>query len=282
MKSYALQKVSSKRENSTKLTGGRPMKSYQLASKNRLDKKSPKLTGDNEMKSNRLEKSQLVGNREFTLIELLITIAIIAILAAMLLPTLNKARDKAKAITCTNNLKQFGTAMALYQDDNDGMPVQRDVQDYGRSNSYWADRIAVYVGVKLPSPTCGDDITIAIGKGKASIFQCPSISKMWATVPTYKLAYGRFDRTHHEPRDGGRYKNTSNSLIMVDGDNDSYSSWRLTSMYADGMLGQAQGPHSRFNNILYWDGHVNPLEVRLDQATGRWGLHYKFYPEIWK
>jgi prepilin-type N-terminal cleavage/methylation domain-containing protein/prepilin-type processing-associated H-X9-DG protein len=98
-------------------------------------------------------------NRAFTLIELIIVIAIIAILAALLLPAVSRTKELGRSAVCLNNLHQIGIGLQIYVQDNQNfLPVM-----YDRPTN----------NTPPPGPAI-NQVLLPYVSGVSNIFQCPS------------------------------------------------------------------------------------------------------------
>ena len=241
--------------------------------------------------------------QKFTLIELLVVVAIIGILASMLLPSLARARDRAKTAVCKSNQKQIGLGQASYNDDSDGILVQ--------TGYFWANTLGSGHYLDVPKVDAFDGSSLDKEVETNSVFYCPSgmtdrISthaksgqwnwinmqetlRPWRSGNSSQAGPGGYDVWYGVVGSGGQDADAStnwrlNTWRVNDVNNDD---WPKIEMMPDasrsaqihdgthhmhtykGTGGRVSSRHndSKFTNFLFYDGHAVTVAYSVAVAS---------------
>jgi prepilin-type processing-associated H-X9-DG protein len=193
-------------------------------------------------------------NKEFTLVELLVVIATIALLISLLLPALQKAKESGRRSGCASNLKQIGVGFIMYIGDNNEWVPQ--VEGTPKWNGWYRDICPTYVS-------------------STKIFECPtslsegSIRKVPEAFSSTTNVEGRFGYGYNyvRPYYGltwlyqkiNQIKRPTNTILICDSYGDETSSPPGRYAYAVTAGTSARRPSARHDNganLLFFDGHV--------------------------
>lgn len=234
-------------------------------------------------------KSRSIKASGFTLVEMLVVLAIIGILAAILFPAFSRVREGANRATCASNLKQLGLGFQLYTRDNGGFYPPITPWRGSAWCSLWADRIYPYVR----SEQVFECPTIEGGEFKAG---CPAEYNDADVNPALiqdgrRVHYhGSYDvNTFSGYRDidanGGvisfpdklvhevRYRRPSSTILLLDGNGEfvNISEHKPPFEGTEGLKRYGvDAPHDEGSNVAFADGHVKYFALEALTKRSLW------------
>jgi prepilin-type N-terminal cleavage/methylation domain-containing protein/prepilin-type processing-associated H-X9-DG protein len=194
-----------------------------------------------------------LNQKSFTLVELLVVIAVIAILAGLLMPALNKARARAQGIKCTGNLKQNGMAFAIYQMNHNDWVALNYYKDSGSTRT-WSE----FTFGKYNEPGYAGVL------GEST--RCPSVKHPEGVHKNHQqYIYGALGFLPKANRPGSKFASNSPSAFATGGGSDTASLFVRMNKLMDAPLFPMLADSLKHNNDY---GNVQHYIFKHDNSQG--------------
>lgn len=212
-----------------------------------------------------MQKNDRAGG--FTIVELLVVIAILGLLTMLILPALGAARERSKTAQCASKLRQIGTAVHLFTQDND----QRIPRSYHSSGAHgepgWVTSIAPYLGID------NTDSPAAWQTAFNRYFRCPSDTN--STPEFFSYALNVFFELDPDGDDYwgapaswrriNQIRSPSKTILIAEPRPSAYADHFMCHQWSGINAARNAVKHDRHNgksHFLFVDGHVELLKVQ--------------------